>query len=345
MDLMICKSSLVCVPLPASIFKWYKSAVLLPIYKWIAIFDCPFANVKIKNVAAINSRTFKCKFSSFSIHFPPVETPLQKAPQPDFDASVCFTEFGSFCLSDLPLFNLKFSNHQRSSCFDRLFNTISGCYEQAWFSDCICCCYKCLSCRQYLNLDAWTAEDIRPINFVNSKTVVWGWERRFYSDISKLSFLSFPLLVPKSWCGYLFLGLKTLFVVMVSELIFLDLWQNPDVEGEKPICLGSLKLPLFFPSEEYRQDISLDECSVASVELLVPLIVFKISREQALIQNKGRETSKDFSTKEISQTFLSSRTVALRNRHLSELSCRENRFSREGISSNANLPFWNACME
>ena len=28
------------------------------------------------------------------------------------------------------------------------------------------------------------------------------------SDFSKLPFLSFSLLVPKSWCGYLFLGLK-----------------------------------------------------------------------------------------------------------------------------------------
>ena len=43
------------------------------------------------------------------------------------------------------------------------------------------------------------------------------------SGVSKLPFLSFPLLVPKSCCGYLFLGLKTLFVVMVSELIFSDL--------------------------------------------------------------------------------------------------------------------------
>ena len=42
------------------------------------------------------------------------------------------------------------------------------------------------------------------------------------SGISKLPFLSFPLSVPKLWCGYLFLGL-TLFVGMVSELIFSDL--------------------------------------------------------------------------------------------------------------------------
>ena len=39
-------------------------------------------------------------------------------PKHDFDASVCVTKFDSFCLSDLPLFNLKFSTHQRSPCFD-----------------------------------------------------------------------------------------------------------------------------------------------------------------------------------------------------------------------------------
>ena len=39
-------------------------------------------------------------------------------------------------------------------------------------------------------------------------------------------------------------------------------------------------------SSIYRQDISLHECSSASVELLVPLRVLKISLEKALIQNK-----------------------------------------------------------
>ena len=43
------------------------------------------------------------------------------------------------------------------------------------------------------------------------------------SNISKLPFSSFPLLVPKSWCGYLFLGPKTSFLVMVLEMIFSDL--------------------------------------------------------------------------------------------------------------------------
>ena len=59
---------------------------------------------------------------------------------------------------------------------------------------------------------------------------------------------------------------------------------------------------MFFPSAEYCGEISLEECSAASVKLLVPLIVLKISWEQALIQNKGREARKDFPTKQISQT-------------------------------------------
>ena len=40
------------------------------------------------------------------------------------------------------------------------------------------------------------------------------------SGNSKLSFSSFPVLVSKSWCGYLLLGLKYLFDVVVSEMIF-----------------------------------------------------------------------------------------------------------------------------
>ena len=108
---------------------------------------------------------------SFSDHFPQVDTTFQKAAQPDFDASVCITKFDSFCLSDHPLFNLKFSTHQRSSCFDSLFNTTSAWYEQAWFSDCICCLCKYFSSRR-AGRDARTVEYIRLINSVNSKTLV-----------------------------------------------------------------------------------------------------------------------------------------------------------------------------
>ena len=39
-----------------------------------------------------------CKLSCFPDHFLLVDTPLKNAPQPDFDESVCITQFGSFCL-------------------------------------------------------------------------------------------------------------------------------------------------------------------------------------------------------------------------------------------------------
>ena len=279
-----CARVLCCVyPLPSPIFKRYKSAVLLSICKWIAIFDCLFVNVRIANLAAIDSRTFICKFSYFSDHFPSVDTP--KGPQPDFDASVCITKFGSFCLSDLPLFNLKFLTHQRSSCFD--MNRLG-----------LVIVFVVVVSTLAVDEQAELLGQLRRSDL----SILLIPKRWFESEKEDSGISSFPLLVPKSWCGYLFLDLKSLFVVMVSELIFSALWQNPDVEVEKSICLGSLKIRLFFPSEEYRRDISLGECSAVSVELLVPLMVLKISWEQALIQNKGRETQRDFPTKQISQT-------------------------------------------
>ena len=36
---------------------------------------------------------------SFSDHFPQVDTPFQKAAQPDSDASVCISKFDSHCLT------------------------------------------------------------------------------------------------------------------------------------------------------------------------------------------------------------------------------------------------------
>ena len=48
---------------------------------------------------------------------------------------------------------------------------------------------------------------------------------------------------------------------------------------------------------------------------------------------------------QISQKLFILCTVALRNRHLSDITCRENFYPREGISSGVNCPFSNACME
>ena len=265
-----CKQMCKLLRVPAIFYsKRYESAVLLSMCKSVVIFDCLFLKVRIANFVAINSRTSICKFSSFSDHFPPVDTPLQKTSQPDFDASFCIYKFGSFCLSDFPLFNLIFSTHQRSSGF---FNSISVWYEQAWFSNCICCC-----CCKYFSC--------RPISFVNSETVVWEWERsvwHFKITFSIFSLVSVKVIVrvsifrPKnsiSWDGF-----RTAFFRFMT----------------KPSC--SLKFPLCFASEEYRQVISLDECSTASTELLILSMVLEIPWEQALNQKKGRETRKYFPT-------------------------------------------------
>ena len=75
MDLLMGKSSLLCVP---PIFKRYESAVLLSICKCIAIFYHPFVNVRIANFAAISSKRFIYKFSSFFDHFPQVDIPFAK---------------------------------------------------------------------------------------------------------------------------------------------------------------------------------------------------------------------------------------------------------------------------
>ena len=111
-----------------------------------------YLNVRIANFAVINSRTVICKFPSFSDHFPKL-TPHCKSLFYLILMHVCIPKFGSFCFSDLPFFDFPFHcdlslffTHQRSSCFDQLFY-ISAWYEQAWFSDCICCCFKYLRCR------------------------------------------------------------------------------------------------------------------------------------------------------------------------------------------------------
>ena len=64
-----------------------------------------------------------------------------------------------------------------------------------------------------------------------------------------------------------------------------------------------LKFPLSFPSEEYCRYISLGKCSTTSLEPWIPKYFLKKFWAQVLIQNKGRETRKDFPTMRILQTF------------------------------------------
>ena len=121
MNLLICKSSLLCVT---------------PFSKDMKVQSCLSASKLLYSIVLfwmLESQTLLLLMpehlnvsSTPFLTISPQFTPLQKAPRPDFDASVCITKFGSFCLSDLALFNLKFSTHQRSFCFGRLFNTISA---------------------------------------------------------------------------------------------------------------------------------------------------------------------------------------------------------------------------
>ena len=104
------------------------------------------------------------------------------------------------------------------------------------------------------------------------------------SDISKLPFSSFPLLEGKSWHRYLFLGLKTPFSGMVSELSSSDLWQNSDAEADVNVS----------PLIKVFSNVTRISSSYITRRML---IVLKISFKQAQIQNKGRKTRKDFLTK------------------------------------------------
>ena len=130
---------------------------------------------------------------------------------------------------------------------------------------CICCCFKYLSCRR-ADRTAQTVEYIRSITFVNSKTVVWGWERRFWHFRITFSISSSVSAKDMVWVSIS--RSKNSISCDGFRTDFFRFMTRPDAEVEKSMCFSSLNLVLFFPSEEYRRDISLDKCSAASVELL-----------------------------------------------------------------------------
>ena len=123
-------------------------------------------NVRIADFAAIISRTFLCKFSSFSDHFPLADTLLQKAPQPDFGASDCITKFCSFYVV---IFHCLILNFPPTKEVPVLTNClILSLPDMNRVSIVIVFVFVVKT----LGRTAWTVEDIRPMNFVNSKTVV-----------------------------------------------------------------------------------------------------------------------------------------------------------------------------
>ena len=103
------------------------------------------------------------------------------------------------------------------------------------------------------------------------------------SDISKLPCPSFALLLPKSWCGIYFRPKSSICWDGVRTNFFRFM--------AKPTCWGrkvnvSLLIKISFNVFSIRricQNMSLDDCSITSIQLLVSLIVLKIPWEQALI--------------------------------------------------------------
>ena len=105
---------------------------------------------------------------------------------------------------------LNFSNPQKGSCFDRL--SLLGMNRHGLV-------IVVVVVVNTLAVDG-QAEQLGQLS--SSDLSIWLTPKQWFegekgdSGILKLPFLSFPLIVPNSWRGYLF-------VVMVSELIFSDL--------------------------------------------------------------------------------------------------------------------------
>ena len=157
-----------------------------------------------------------CKLFFLSGHFPPVDTPFQKAPQPDFDASLCISKFDSFSLSDLSLFNLKFSTQQRSSCFDRLILYLP-CINKPDLVVIFVVPVNILAVDELAELRGQLRTSDLSILLIPKQ---WFESQKGDYDISKLPVPSFFLLVPKSWFRYLVLDLKILFAWMILGLNF-----------------------------------------------------------------------------------------------------------------------------
>ena len=177
-------------------------------------------NVGIANFAAINSKKFICKFSSFSDHFPQLTS--------------CCKRLANLILKDL-FVSLNMAPFALV-IFHCLILNFPPTKEVLVLTDCLILSLPGMNrlglviifvvAVNTLAVDK-LAELLGQLKTLDLSILLipkhWFEGEKGDSGISKLPFLSIPLLVPKSWCGYLFLGLKTLFVVMVSELIFSDL--------------------------------------------------------------------------------------------------------------------------
>ena len=172
MDLLMCKSSLLCV----HPFSKVQSSCLstnellyLIVLLWM---------LKSQTFLLLTSEHLYANFPPFLTISPQLIHCCKRLSNLILMHLFVWLNLIAFTLVIFHFFNFKFSTHQRSSCFDRLLNAISTWHEQTWFSDCICCC-KYLKCK-LAGRTALAVENITPISVVNFKAVVWEWERRLW---------------------------------------------------------------------------------------------------------------------------------------------------------------------
>ena len=146
------------------------------------------------------------KFSSFSDKLSTVDPLLQNSSQLVFDSSVCITKFGLFCLSDLPLFNLEslppLSPTKDVHCLNL---SLPGMSKPGITSVFV---VNALAVEELAELLGQLRTSDLSILLIPTQ---WFNSEKGDSNITKLSFSSFPLLLPKSWCDYLFLCLNLYF--------------------------------------------------------------------------------------------------------------------------------------
>ena len=191
----------------------------------------------------------------------------------------------------------------------------------------ICCWSKYLSCRR-ARRTARTVDEIRPINSVKSKTVALEWERRFwhfkitcsiFCSVSDKVMVGVSISRPKN--SICWDGLTTNFFIFFTK--------SRCRSGKINVCLLIKIYSNVFP-----------------IRKILPRYV---SRWMLICLNRVIDTFKSFENilgaapnpKQSQKNSHLSSTVVLTNRYLLDISCRDHYFPREGISSNANLQFWN----
>ena len=96
-----------------------------------------------------------------------------------------------------------------------------------------------------LGRTAWTVEDIRPMNFVNSKTVVWGWERRFWHF--KITFSIFSSVSAKVMVQVSIFRPKNSYLLWWFQDWFFQIYDNTQMLKQKNQVSRLIKISSVLP--------------------------------------------------------------------------------------------------